>query len=156
MVMGSGSRIDQEAIIDSVNIFVDRLDDCVRAVTFRNTKGGPYEDDMTSPREARLTVVPGIHQDGGYFDIQWWQNGDYKFHYQENGLQFRFGREADNQGSSRPVRHFHPPSDPSRHEQSCIGSNHPPERVSLAVIANWLPAVRQSDPGVLNSQSNPP
>lgn len=156
MVMGSGSAIDQDAIIDSVNVFLDRLADCVGAVRYRNTNDGGYVKTPISPRAARVTVSPGIQQQGGTFDIQWWENGDYKYHYQERGLQFRFGREADNEGTGKPVRHFHPPSDPSRHRQSCIGPDHPPERVTLAVIANWLPAVKQSDASVLNARRNPP
>jgi hypothetical protein len=103
-----------------------------------------------------VTISPGIHQKGGYFDIQWWQNGDYKYHYREQDLEFRFGREADNATSGHPVRHFHPPSDPSQHHPSCIDSGHPPERVTLAVIACWFAAAEAGDPSLLNSQNNPP
>lgn len=156
MVMGSGSLIDQDAIISAANVFQDRLGDCVQQVRYKNSRDGPYEKSVTAPREARLTISPGIHQKGGYFDIQWWRNGDYKYHYQEEGLEFRFGREADNASTDDPVRHFHPPSDPDQHLPSCIGSGHPPERVTLAVIVCWLTAAKENDPDLLNSQSNPP
>jgi hypothetical protein len=156
MAMGSGSPIDQDAILSAANVFQDRLGDCVYEVQFKNTRHGPYEADPISPREVRITVSPGIHQKGGYFDIQWWQNGDYKYHYRENGLEFRFGREEDNVSTSDPVRHFHPPSNPSQHLQSCIGPGHPPERVTLAVIACWFAAAKNGDPSLLNSQNNPP
>lgn len=156
MAMGSGSPIDQDAIISAANMFQDRLGDCVQQVKYKNSRDGPYEESVIAPREARVTISPGIHQKGVCFDIQWWRNGDYKYHYREEGLEFRFGREADNESTDNPVRHFHPPSDPSQHQVSCIGSGHPPERVTLAVIACWLPAAKENNPDHLNSQSNPP
>ena len=156
MAMGSGSPIDQDAIISAANAFQDRLGDCVHDVQFKNTRHGPYETDPICPREVRITVSPGIHQKGAYFDIQWWRNGDYKYHYREDGLEFRFGREEDNASTRNPVRHFHPPSNPSQHLQSCIGPDHPPERVTLAVIACWFAAAKNGTPSLLNSQSNPP
>lgn len=156
MTMGSGGPIDQDAIVASASVFQDRVGDCVQRVRYKNSRDGPYEATLVSAHEARLTVSPGIHQRGGYFDIKWWENGDYRYHYQEQGLEFRFGREADNEDTALPVNHFHPPSDPSRHVRSCIDDGHPPERVTLAVTACWLPAVRESDPSVLNDQQNPP
>lgn len=156
MTMGSGSPIEQNAIISAINVFQDRLEDCVQQVQYKNSRDGPYEESIIAPREARVTISPGINQMGGYFDIQWWENGDYKYHYQEDGLEFRFGREADNENTDNPVRHFHPPSDPSQHLSSCIDSGHPPERVTLAVISCWYTAATESDPDLLNSQDNPP
>lgn len=156
MAMGSGSPIDEDTIISAVNVFQGRLGDCVQEVRFKNSRNGAYEEAMITPWEARLTISPGIHEKGGYFDIQWWRNGDYKYHYREDGLEFRFGREADNASTNDPVRHFHPPSNPSQHVPSCIGPGHPPERVTLAVISCWLAAVKDSDPKLLNSQRNPP
>lgn len=156
MVMGSGSAIDFDSIISSINIFKNRLGQCVVKTEFRNTRSGAYEKRPITPREARLTVAPGIQQIGGFFDIQWWSNGDYKYHYQEENLQFRFDREEDNKDTDKPIVHFHPPADVNRHDPSCISSGHPPERVTLAVIANWFPAAEKNDPSILNSVSNPP
>lgn len=156
MTMGAGSGIDSNAIIHSVGIFEARLRDCVHRTRYRNANDGQYDEAPISVREARLTIAPGILQDGGYFDIQWWCNGDYKYHYQETGLQFRFEREVDNQNTSSPVNHFHPPNNPNQHLPSCIPPSHPPELVTLAVIANWLPAAQQEDPSLLNNQNNPP
>lgn len=156
MVMGSGTPFDRDAILAAANVFQDRLGDCVRAVRFANSRTGPYEAVPVSPREARITISPGIRRQGGYFDVQWWRNGDYKYHYREDGLEFRFGREADNAGTDAPVRHFHPPEDPTGHLQSCISSGHPPERVTLAVIACWFAAAKNGDPSLLNSQHDPP
>lgn len=154
--MGSGSRLDRDAIVTAANVFQNRLGNCVQQVRYRNTRAGPYEESLITPREVRVTISPGIQQKGGYFDIQWWQNGDYKYHFREEGLEFRFGREADNASTGKPVRHFHPPGDPSRHDPSCIGPGHPPERVTLAVIACWHAAAKENDPSVVNSQTNPP
>jgi len=156
MSLGSGSPIDEEAIRQSVSIFYDRLGRMVQNEAYRNSKGGPYESTPISIREARLTLAPGIESSGGYLDLQWWTNGDYKYHYQEDDLLFRFGREADNESTDKPVVHFHPPDDPDAHDPSCIEDGLPPNLVTLAVIANWIPAVRQGNPSVLNRQSNPP
>jgi hypothetical protein len=156
MTMGSGSPIDHDAIRAAVTVFQKRLVDCVQTVRYKNSRTGSYVTSPISPREARVTISPGITQKGGYFDIQWWQNGDYKYHYREQDLEFRFGCEADNATTSYPVRHFHPPSDPSQHHPSCIGPDHPPERVTLAVIACWFAAAEAGDPSLLNSQTNPP
>ena len=154
--MGSGSPIDHDAIVTAANIFQNRLGDCVQRVRYRNSRDGSFKEKVMTPREGRVTVSPGIHDAGGYFDIQWWRNGDYKYYYREDGLEFRFGREADNAGTNDPIRHFHPPGNQSQHLPSCIGAGHPPERVTLAVIACWLAAARKSDPSLLNVQSNPP
>ena len=154
--MGSGEPVDADAIIAAAGAMESRLGALVHEVRYRNTQDGTYETAPLTPREARLTVAPGIEQDGGYFDIQWWTNGDYKYHYGERGLEFRFGREADNTGTDRPVHHFHPPGGLDEHRPSCIASGHPPELVTIAVGSTWLAAVRESDPSRLNDGDNLP
>jgi len=156
MVMGNGDPLDSEAILTTVNTIANHLDDGFIEAKFRHTQHGEFTEKRGRVREARVTVAPGIHQNGGYFDIQWWENGDYKYHYRENGLEFRFGREALNQNTEHPVRHFHPPEEPKRHEQSCIGVEYPPELVTLAVLATWWAAVEATDEQVLNTQSGLP
>lgn len=154
--MGNGSEIDADSIDVSVETLRKQLDNGVVRVQYKHTQGGQFGTRNGSPREARVTVTPGINQSGGYFDIQWWENGDYKYHYREEGLEFRFGREAANAGSSQPVRHFHPPEDISKHNPSCISDGHPPERVTLAVLASWWAAVKEGDEAVLNTQNGLP
>jgi len=156
MGMGSGEPLDEEAIAAATNAFEDRLGECVHRIRYKNSRDGQFESACRTPHEARVTVVPGIHQAGGYFDIQWWTNGDYKYHYREKGLEFRFGREADNVDTSNPVRHFHPPSDLSNHLPSCIEGELPPELVTIAVGTTWFAAVKDSEPGRLNDQNNLP
>lgn len=156
MVMGNGSPLDSEAIHASVNTIANQLGDGFITARYRHTQHGLFTEKQGRVREARVTVAPGIHQDGGYFDIQWWENGDYKYHYREDGLEFRFGREEANRNTTDPVLHFHPPMDPSRHEQSCIGLEQPPERVTLAVLASWWAAVRAGDESRLNIQTGLP
>ncbi|WP_231727752.1 hypothetical protein [Haloferax profundi] len=156
MAMGNGSAIDAESIDASVRVMQKQLDKGVHKVQYKHTQGGQFEQRNGRPREARITVTPGIHQVGGYFDIQWWENGDYKYHYREQGLEFRFGREESNQSTEMPVRHFHPPDDVTKHLPSCIGGGHPPERVTLAVIATWWAAVKAGDESVLNTQDGLP
>lgn len=156
MTMGGGGAIDPDAILDAVAVFERRLDECIHRVRFRNSRHAQYDDVPISVREARVTLVPGIHQDGAFVDVQWWQNGDYKYHYREAELQFRFDREQDTESTAVPVAHFHPPDTPDQHRASCIPSEHPVELVTLAVIANWLSAARQNDPSVVNALSDPP
>lgn len=156
MVMGSGEPLDEDAIVAAANAFPDRLGECVHRIQYRNTRNGSFQSECRTPHAVRLTVVPGIQQDGGYFDIQWWTNGDYKYHYRERGLEFRFGREADNATTSKPVRHFHPPEDLDEHERSCIDADLPPELVTIAVGTTWFEAVKEGDPGRLNDRETLP
>lgn len=156
MAMGNGSEIDPDAIDTSVETLRRQLDKGVVRVQYKHRQGGRFGPRNGVPREARVTVTPGIHQPGAYFDVQWWKNGDYKYHYREDGLEFRFGREATNVERDQPVRHFHPPADTRRHDPSCISEDHPPERVTLAVLASWWAAVKAGDETVLNTQSGLP
>jgi len=142
--MGGGSGIES------------RLDDCIVRVRYRNANDEQFGEVPVSVREARLTITPGIRRRGGYCDVQWWENGDYKYHYQEDGLQFRFGREQDDAATDRPVNHFHPPNAPSHHRASTISAVYGPELVTLAVVANWYEAASRNDPDRLNTIPNPP
>lgn len=154
--MGNGSAIDADAIDASVAILQKQLDTGVHNVKYKHTQGGSFGARNGRPREVRVTVTPGIHQRGRYLDIQWWENGDYKYHYREEGLEFRFGREKTNENTDHSVHHFHPPDDITAHRPSCIEAGHPPERVTLAVLATWWAAVKASDEGVLNTQNRLP
>ena len=157
MGMGNGSPIDSAAIDESVAQMRKQLDIGVVNVRFRYQKGHLFQQrEGTNHREARVTVTPGIHQRGGYFDIQWWENGDYKYHYREKGLEFRFGREATNETTNKPVRHFHPPNDLDAHRQSCIGVEYPPKLVTIAVLKTWWTAVKNEDESLLNAQNGLP
>lgn len=157
MGMGNGSRIDSEAIDESVEQMRKQLDTGVANVHFRYRKGHPFRQrEGTHYREARVTVAPGIHQRGGYFDIQWWENGDYKYHYREEGLEFRFGREAANETTDKPVQHFHPPNDLDDHQRSCIGVVSPPKLVTIAVLKTWWIAVEHGDEHLVNKQNGLP
>jgi hypothetical protein len=154
--MGNGSAIDADAIDASVNTLQNQLGEGFHNVQYKHTQDGPFENRNGRPREARVTVMPGIHRNGGFFDVQWWENGDYKYHYREQGLEFRFGREETNRDTTHPVRHFHPPNDLTDHRQSCIEADHPPERVTLAVLATWWAAVQAGDECLLNTQDGLP
>ena len=156
MVMGSGTPVDTDALLAAVSTFESRLGQVVHEIRYRNSQVGSFETVPTTPREARITVAPGITQPGGYFDIQWWVNGDYKYHYREQGLEFRFGREADNAETDQPIRHFHPPRDLDQHRSSCIDVSQQPELVSIAVGTTWYVAGKDNDPSRLNDQNNLP
>ena len=157
MGMGNGSPVDSEAIDESVEQMRQQLGKGVVKVRFRYRKGHPFtQRNGKDIRAARVTVTPGIHRRGGYFDIQWWENGDYKYHYREEGLEFRFGREAANETTSKPVRHFHPPRNLDAHTQSCIGVEQPPKLVTIAVLKTWWTAVKTGDENVVNAQNGLP
>ena len=157
MGMGNGSPIDSEAIDESVEQMRQQLGKGVVKVRFRYQKGQPFKQrEGEDIRAARVTVTPGIHERGGYFDIQWWENGDYKYHYREEGLEFRFGREAANETTNKPVRHFHPPSNLDAHKQSCIGIEQPPKLVTIAVLKTWWTAVKNGDESLVNAQNGLP
>ena len=156
MVLGNGTALDPDAILVAVNTAADQLGRGFLRAQFKNTRHGDYEETPVRPREARITVRLGIHQEAGYFDIQWWANGDYKYHYREQGLEFRFGCENTNERTAQPVYHFHPANDLEEHLQSCIGVDRPPERVTRAVLASWWAAVRNGDETVLNTQDGLP
>ncbi|QLD87054.1 hypothetical protein HWV23_15425 [Natronomonas halophila] len=155
--MGNGSPIDSAAIDESVEQMRKQLDNGVVNVQFRYQKGQPFKQrDGKDHRAARVTVTPGIHEQGGYFDMQWWANGDYKYHYREEGLEFRFGREVMNETTNKPVRHFHPPSNLDKHRQSCIGIEQPPSLVTIAVLKTWWTAVENGDETLVNAQDGLP
>ena len=157
MGLGNGSPIDSDAIDESVEQIRRQLGDGVVDVRFQYRNGQQFRQrNGADIRAARVTVTPGIHEQGGYFDIQWWANGDYKYHYREQGLEFRFGREAANKATETPVRHFHPPRDLDAHQRSRIGVGRPPELVTIAVLKTWWTAVENSDESLLNAQDGLP
>jgi hypothetical protein len=157
MGLGNGSPIDSEAIDESVEQMRQQLDKGVVNVRFRYQKVPPFtQRGGEDIRAVRVTVTPGIHEQGGYFDIQWWENGDYKYHYREEGLEFRFGRETANESTSKPVHHFHPPSNLDAHDQSCIGVEQPPKLVTIAVLKTWWTAVENGDESLVNAQNGLP
>lgn len=157
MGMGNGSPIDSGAINESVEQMRRQLHKGVVNVRFQYQKGQSFKQrEGGDHRAARVTVTPGIHRRGGYFDIQWWENGDYKYHYREEGLEFRFGREAANETTNEPVRHFHPPSNLDAHKQSCIGVVQPPKLVTIAVLKTWWTAAENGDESLVNAQNGLP
>lgn len=157
MGLGNGAPIDSEAIAESVEQLRQQLDTGVVNVQFQYQNSQPFKQrDGSDYRAARVTVTPGIHTRGGYFDIQWWENGDYKYHYREDGLEFRFGREATKESTNKPVRHFHPPSNLDAHTQSCIGVEQPPKLVTIAVLKTWWTAVENGDETLVNAQHGLP
>jgi hypothetical protein len=157
MGMGNGSPIDSQAIDESVERMYRQLDAGVVDVRYRYRKNEAFKArNGANPREARVTVTPGIHQQGGYFDIQWWENGDYKYHYRERGLQFRFGREQANRSTANPVRHFHPPDNIDAHHPSCIEPGLHPDTVTIGVLKTWWAAVQHNDASLVNAQNGLP
>lgn len=140
--------IDWEALSVVERLFRDRFGDLLDDVE--------YVPDAIDPVELRLSLPLGFEHDACRFDVQWWTNHGYKYHYVEGDgdLEFRFGWER-RPGSEYPEKHFHPPTDLDEHRQSCI-THEEPELVTLAVIACWWWALEADDPSRVNEWTDPP
>lgn len=165
--------VDWEALQETERVFRDRLGELVTDVS--------YVPNAIDPVELRLVVGTGFGTDSAVFDVQWWENHGYKYHYREDRgdgpatenhgdgsderrrnrpgvdrrpIEFRFGWEIRLE-SPYPAKHFHPPTEPEAHRESCI-THEDPTLVTLAVLACWWRALEADDLGLLNDQLNPP
>ncbi|WP_436346761.1 hypothetical protein [Natronorubrum sp. FCH18a] len=138
--------IDWGALQTVERVFRDRLDGLVTTTE--------YVPNAIDPVELRLSIGTGFEAGSSRFDVQWWTNHGYKYHYSERDLEFRFGWEIRPK-SRYPEKHFHPPEDPSVHRESCI-THEEPELVTLAVLTCWWNALEADDPSILNATENPP
>ena len=138
--------IDLEALRTVERVFRDRLNGLVTDTEF--------VPNAIDPVELRVTLAVGFETDDGRFDVQWWTNHGYKYHYSEPDFEFRFGWERRPE-SSYPEKHFHPPENPTEHRESCI-RHEEPELVTLAVLKCWWDALEADDPSMLNAGENPP
>lgn len=138
--------VDWEALQAIERVFRDRLDGLVT-----DTEHVPNAID---PVELRVALGVGFAGDGSRFDVQWWTNHGYKYHYTETDLEFRFGWEIRPE-SPYPDKHFHPPENPTEHRESCI-EHEEPELVTLAVLKCWWDALEAGDPSILNASEDPP
>lgn len=111
-----------------------------------------YVPSAIDPTELRLELAVGFEANRCRFDVQWWTNHGYKYHYTEDRMQFRFGWEL---GTASPEKHFHPPENVTEHRESCI-THEEPELVTLAVIKCWWTALQADDPSRLNARQDPP
>lgn len=136
--------IDVDALRAVERIFRNRLDELITDVEYR-----PSSID---PVELRLELAAGFQASSCRFDVQWWTNHGYKYHYTEEAVQFRFGWER---GTEYPEKHFHPPTNVSAHRESCI-THEEPELVTLAVIKCWWDALTADDLSRLNDHREPP
>ncbi|RQG92919.1 hypothetical protein EA462_01475 [Natrarchaeobius halalkaliphilus] len=112
-------------------------------------------DDMVSPSVLMVELTAGLQDEStGRFETQWTIEGDYKFHYTEDDLDFRWGHHPH--GGDYNVQgdaHFHPPPNASSHpndiEPSCF-TVHRPKLVTRGVLKNWHAAYHDG-PDELNS-----
>lgn len=102
-------------------------------------------DDSLDPSALAVLLNVGLSEGTtGRFDIQWTIEGDYKFHYTEGELDFRWGHHPH--GGDYNVlgdAHFHPSpdasSDPDKVEASCFTVRQP-TLVARGVLTNWRAA----------------
>lgn len=138
--------IDWDALHAVERVFRDRLNGLITTTE--------YVPNAIDPVELRVTIAAGFEGDSSRFDVQWWTNHGYKYHYTEGALEFRFGWEIRPE-SSYPDKHFHPPENQIEHRESCI-EHEEPELVTLAVLKCWWDALEADDPSLLNANENPP
>ena len=136
--------IDVEALQTAERIFQKRLNGLIKDIE--------YVPSVIEPVELQITHHTGFNTDVCRFDIQWWTNHGYKYHYIEDELEFRFGWEIR---PSYPDKHFHPPEALTEHRESCI-SHEESELVTFAILKCWWDALRADDPSLLNKQKDPP
>lgn len=114
--------IDLEALQTVDRVFEDRLNGLLTNVS--------YESTAIDPVELQLPLGIGFESNRCRFDVQWWTNHGYKYHYTEENLTVRFGWERR---PDYPEEHFHPPGNLADHRESCI-THEGPTLVTLAVI----------------------
>lgn len=99
-------------------------------------------DDRVNPSVLMVELTAGLQEDTtGRFDIQWTTEGDYKCHYTEKELDFRWGHHPHGEEYNvRGYAHFHPPPDASRDpndvKESCF-TVHRPKLIARGIIGNW-------------------
>jgi hypothetical protein len=109
-----------------------------------------FDSDL-DPQKLLVTFSDGFREPGR-FDIRWSVTDNYAFHYSEPELDFRYDKHPN---PHSPLKHFHPPSDPSAIPvQSCIEVELA-ELVSLAVPQCWRRAWEHDDLSRLNTAENP-
>lgn len=147
-------RISRDKLHTVERTFEKRLNGLVKSVEWE-------PDYDVGLKELRIELWDGIRADGSRFDVAWWTNRGYKYHYTEggdgsengdDGFQFRFGWEIR---PEYPDKHFHPPGNLDAHRESCI-RHEDVKRVTLAVIKCWHAAATAGSPEKLNALSNPP
>lgn len=136
--------IDEEALGTVDRIFRKRLKDLVAEIE--------YVPSVIEPIELQISLYVGFHSDTSRFDVQWWLNHGYKYHYIEDEIEFRFGWEKR---PGYPEKHFHPPEDLTEHRESCI-RHEETALVTLAVLKSWWDALLADNPSLLNGQDDPP
>lgn len=97
-------------------------------------------DDLANPTVLTVEWTEGLQGEAGRFDVQWTTERDYKFHYTEPGLDFRWGHHPHGGAYDVPGNaHFHPPpvasSDPDAVEPSCF-TLHRPRLLVRGVLRN--------------------
>lgn len=142
---GDTGPIDYDGLIEIRDIFLKR-----EPLVSHHSLDGRLDPHP----QLDITVDAGFGPHScGRFNIVWTEQNCYNFHYTEkDGIEFRFDRHP---GPGEPAKHFHAPPDAVTRAPSCIEVE-PPELVTRAVLKCWRSALRQDDPSILNSASNPP
>lgn len=105
-------------------------------------------DDLIDPILLTVELTAGLREGStSRFDIQWTVEDDYKFHYVEGKLNFRWGHHPhDNDYNVRGYGHFHPPpnasSDPNDVQDSCF-TVHRPKIITRGILKNWRAAFHE-------------
>lgn len=113
-------------------------------VTHEPLATATVQPDLVNPTHVEVELSVGLGDTSeGRFDVQWTTAGDYKFHYTETGLDFRWGHHPHGGEYDADYAHFHPPPDASSDladvEPSCF-TVHRPTLLVRGVLTNWRTA----------------
>lgn len=105
-------------------------------------------DTPVSPSELVIEFQSGLDA-AGRFEITWWEQCAYRFHYTEpDGLDFRFDRHPKD---GTPESHFHPPPDAGPAEPSMLAGTNQPQVVARVIGTQWRTAIiEERDLALLN------
>lgn len=107
-------------------------------------------DSPVSPSELVIKLQTGLDAPGR-FEITWWEQGAYRFHYTEpDGLDFRFDRHPKD---GAPESHFHPPPNAGPAEPSILAGTNQPQVVARVIGTQWRTAIiEERDLTLLNQR----
>ncbi len=107
-------------------------------------------DNPVNPTELVVELSAGLDSPGR-FEITWWEQEAYRFHYTEpEGLNFRFDSHPKD---GAPAAHFHPPPAAGRAEPSFLDGISQSQVVTRAVMTRWRTAlIDERDVTTLNQE----
>ena len=89
------------------------------------------------PTELVVEFETGL-ETAGRFEITWWEEDAYRFHYTEDEIDFRFDRHPK---KGAPQAHFHLPPDAGEAVPSLLTGITQPQVVTRVILGQWRQAI---------------